>query len=342
VKSTSLVFLLSCPILVHAQHAEIAGRSVEMMVVSKNDLSPQPWPSNPIELVTVPAIAGTSNVLRMIEDNGIMADSQALALVYDLNPGVSNLAALQAGRALKLPKIQGEGTHFLITSGNLIQLTVDPELRKDISQLSTSLQQFTPLDPKTTSDPSTGKELSQLIRWFGIIGSRFADRMDPPLTHETLVELKGEGQALNRILSQSTEQRRELTAAERGQAAAIDGDMKLIFKQFNESLSADIPNGADSFAVTVKITGGDSSTLERLRIYYECNGLFLTEKPFQSFREFTDSSSGTTQSIQRKFYEFWVAPDGNPNDLWSAPVLVPADAASPVPVTLHLKGGLSK
>jgi hypothetical protein len=340
------ILLLSC-VSIQAQRTALLGRQIEMKVVNVADLSSQPWPKGDFVLVTTEVDTTNLRVLKALDNNRILADKQALAVVYELNPEVTDLKHLPPGNLLKLPKIAGKGLPALIQKGELIELTMDPDLRHAISDTSINLKQFTPLDPKLTSDDATRGELNELITWYGQIGPRFMDRTDPPLSHETLVEISREGMILNKTLADASRQKSELSPEDREQIHAFHQDMGIVKDRFNETLAPDIPDAQNKFTIEVSIQPQDDlSRFKNLRVYYECHGLFLTEKPRQSVSETGQAGSDlakiVSMPLEKKYLDFWLAPDGDPNQLLSSPVLVPANASSPYAITLILKTGAQR
>src|SRR5260370_26985507 len=87
----------------------LADRSVTLTFVDPKDLSPVDFTTPNVALVSVSAtIRGDGNTYTLLEDNGIVADSEAFTLVYDLNPGLKDVKTLTEGACLQVPQIPGE------------------------------------------------------------------------------------------------------------------------------------------------------------------------------------------------------------------------------------------
>jgi hypothetical protein len=344
VKLACFIFLLSLSAPFSAQQANLAGRSVGMTLIKADDLSPLAWPATQIELKTVSATStADQNVYMMLQANGIAPDSQAFTVVYDLNPSVTDLDSLPPNSVLQLPVVTGgEQLKSLLRNGDLVRLTVDPEIRQQISQLAQSLQGFAPSVSQLSSDAQTQTELKDLIAWYGQVDKRFRRRTDPPLRHETLLEMRDEADVLEKILAKAHQQQRQLTDNEKGQINAIHDDMKIEIDQYGETLAGNTPKAQSSYSVTVNIKGADPKSLENLRVYYTFNGLFrpLPAQPQIPFYGFRNTGSGQSDNLLRKNYEIWAARDGDANHPVTPPYLLRIDdtAVSPLSVDLSLTG----
>src|SRR5438552_1432653 len=124
------------------RRAELAGRLIEMSVVRAEDLSPQAWPQQQMVLKQISAtVTRDTNVYILLQANGIAPDPGAFALVYDLNPGLKDVNALPPDTFLQLPSIAGgEGLKKLLQDRDLVELSVDPEIRQALNQRIEALQ----------------------------------------------------------------------------------------------------------------------------------------------------------------------------------------------------------
>jgi hypothetical protein len=336
-----LLFFLSASALAQqTQQSELAGRVVGMALIRADDLSSQPWPSAQIQLKT---ISGTSkpnqNVFMMLQSNGIAPDSQAFTLVYDLNPKVSNLEALAPNSVLILPAVTGgEQLQALLKGGDLIQLTVDPQLREQINQQADSLQRLVPSINDLTSSIETRNELRDLFDWFQQIDLRFRRRTDPPLRRSSLLEIQSEGELLDRILTNAYQQQRPITDAETTQINAIHEDLKLEMEQYGQTLSSTTPKGQGFYTITVNIKAGDPKTVANLRVYYTYNGLFRplpAQPPIPSYG-FARLGPGQSENLLMKNYQFWAAKDGDANHPVTPPYLLRINTTSQSALTVEL------
>jgi hypothetical protein len=172
-----IVVLLVLPLGASVQQittTEIAGRSVEMVLVKAEDLTLANFVQTRLKLTQAATKLGNgSNVLIRLRESGIAPDSEALTLVYDLNATVRDLNEISADQPIMLPVVQGDKeSQELLKKGYLIELTVDPEIRQRLNSRIDSLQQLLPSVPAVTTDPTTQKHLTDTIEWFGQIEKR--------------------------------------------------------------------------------------------------------------------------------------------------------------------------
>src|SRR5262249_34710003 len=125
------------------------------------------------------------------------------------------------------------------------------------------------------------------------------------------------------------------------QLSAIHADLKRESSRFSEVLGSAFPGDDDYNCCAVKVTivGGNPATLNGLRVYYTLNGLFRQPPPIPpGVRPFSELGSGRTEKVRAKNYQFWAAPDGQPERPATAPTFVSVDIANVVKdVTLLLR-----
>ena len=83
-----------------------------MKLVKADDLSPVPWPKATVKLTDIPTTLEGSNTFLKLKDNGIAPDSEALTLVYDLNPSIRDLNSLPSNTQIRLPLIETESSEL--------------------------------------------------------------------------------------------------------------------------------------------------------------------------------------------------------------------------------------
>ena len=338
------ILLLGSALGQDVRQAQISGRQVELKLVKADDLSPVAWPKEQIELK--PSSATTSadkNVYIMLQANGIAPDSQAFAVVYDLNPSVSDLNSLTPNTSIQLPKaIGGAQLKSLLQSGDLVELTVDPDIWKQLNQSIEALQTFLPSINQLSSKPQARSELKSLLQWYADIERRFKRRTDPPLRQATLVQMLDEAKALQSILEGARQQQRQVTSDEQQQISAIYADLKVEMTHYGQTLADVAPKAQAYYVVTVNVKGGDPSRIPDLRVYYTYNGLFRplpAQPPVTSFG-FSRLGSGQSENLLPKNYQIWAAKDGDSNHPLTPPYLLRIDntSASPLSVDLSLTG----
>jgi len=327
------------------RQAQISGRQVELKLVKGDDLSPIAWPTEQVELKQSPATASTDkNIYMLLQANGIAPDSQAFAMVYDLNPSISDLSSLTPTAAIQLPEVTG-GPQLknLLRKGDLVELTLDPVTRQQLNQSIESLQTFVPSINQLSSQPEAQSELKSLLQWYADIEKRFRRRTDPPLRQATLVQMLDEAKVLQSILEGARQQQREVTSDEQQQISAIYADLKVEMTHYGQTLAGLAPTAQPYCVVTVNVKGSDPGRIPELRVYYTYNGLFRplpAQPPVTSFG-FTRLGSGQSENLLHKNYQIWAAKDGDPNHPLTPPFLlrIGDTSAGPLSVDLSLSGG---
>ena len=333
------LFVLNAPAQ-ETRRTELAGRPVAMTVVKAEDLSPQAWPQQEIELKQISAtVTRDTNVYMLLQANGIAPDPGAFALVYDLNPALKDLNGLPPDASLQLPSVAGgEGLKKLQKDRDLVELSVDPETRHALNQRIEALQSLVPSIPQVTADANAQEQIKRLIGWYQQIERRFKRKTDPPLRQTTLIQLRNEADLLNSILEGALHQTRQLTGDEQRQIAAIYEDVKLEITQFGQVLAGAAPKGQSYYSVTVNIKGVDPKLNESLRVYFIYNGLFrpLPAQPPIASSGFAHLGSGQSENLLMKNYQIWAAKDGDSNHPLTPPYLLHIENKSPASLSVDL------
>jgi hypothetical protein len=324
----------------------MAGRNIELTLVKGDDLSPLAWPQEHIDLNQSSATTSAHrNIYMVLQANGIAPDSEAFALVYDLNPSVKDVNSLAPGAPIHVPAVAG-GPQFqnLLRTGALVELTVDPEVRYQLNQSIEALQTVGPSISQLSSQSQTQAEVGDLLRWYLEIERRFKRRTDPPLRRGTLLQMLDEAKLLESILVAARQQQRQVTTDEQRQISAIYDDLKLGMTEYGQTLAERAPKAENYYTVTVNIKRGDASRISGLRVYYTYNGLFrsLPGQPTVTISGFKHLGSGQSEHLlPKKVYQIWAAKDGDSNHPLTPHYLLRIDDTSedPLSVDLSLTGG---
>ena len=342
-RASLTIALLFVPLGTLAQQVtsmEIGGRSVQMLLVSSRDLAPIKGAHAGFKLSQAQKkIDPGSNVLLQLRENGIAPDSEALTLVYDLNPVISDLNHVSPGQSITLPVVQGDKeSRELLKKGYLIELIVDPEIRERLNGQIEGLQQLLPSISSITTDAVAQKRITDTIAWFDQIEKRYKRRTGPPLRHATLLQMQAESGQLDSILRAALERQTQLTTEQRNQTAAIFEDMKTEISNFDQTLADVVPSSQHFYSVTVTVKNAANSLPDTFRIYYTFNGLFRplpANPPFPSFG-FHELGSGKSESLLMKNYQIWGAKDGDPNHPLTPAYLLRIDESSQSPLSIEL------
>jgi len=320
--------------------AEAAGRVAAMTLVKTDDLTSVAWHEERIDLKRVSSVVKKdSNVYMLLQGNGIAPDSEALALVYDLNPRLKDANKLVANTSITLPSVTGDSNLLqLLQNGYLVELTLDPGIWSELNRQIDSLQGLLPLISHLDLDPEAQTQIERLIAWYQQIGKRYKRRTAPPLRQASLIELQDEARQLLSILLDVVQQHHNLSSTERKQIVDIYDDIELEMKQFGETLAGFMPKPQAFYVVTVDIKGARPSLLDRLRVYYTYNGLFRAlpaSPPIPSFG-FKQLGSGKSENLLMKNYKIWAARDGDSNHPVTAPYLLRIEDTAPSSMSVDL------
>jgi hypothetical protein len=342
--ASCILLFLSVPNIMaqasQSQLGELAGRSVELSMVKSDDLSQVGWPVEPISLKEIPAtLTIDRNIYALLQANGIAPDSEAFTLVYDLNPSITDVNAVSPNTSLQMPSISGgQELRKLLQAGDLVELTVDPNIRSQLNGHIESLQVLAASIDEVSSDPSTQTQLKSLIEWYQQIEKRFKRRTGPPLRRPTLVEMQSEAELLNSILESANKQNRQLAPDERAQIEAIYEDIRLEMLNYSQTLAGTAPKSQSIYSITVNIKGDDAALIAGLRVYYTYNGLFRplpALSPISTYG-FNHLGSGASENLPKKNYQIWAAKDGDANHPLAPPYLLRIDSTSSTSLSVDL------
>lgn len=320
------LFLMSYAAVPRAQGQvmSLGGRSVTLTFVDPQDMSPVPWASGAVSLATVTgAVTGTDTVYSLLQSSGIMPDSEALTLVYDLNPGLSDVRTLSAGAAVLLPRITPPSAlQEIKQKGYLARVNVDPEIR---DRLNVSIQALQAIQPSANqvSSPATQEKLAKIAEWYGQVARSYRRRTGPPLRRQTLLQLSNEAVALTTLLQSAQQAKRDLSGDDEAQVGAIYQDLERVMRAYGQTLGNEPPKAEGECTVTVNIQGNSPKLLSQLRVYYTFNGLYReppVDPPVTS-TPFTQLGSGqSARFVAAKIYKIWAARDGHPGQPLSPPL----------------------
>ena len=162
----AILVLAFWSIAVSAQ-GPLAGRNVSVAIANPEDLSPAEWQGANPSLTSAPIVLnGDETIYTALQANGIYPDSEAFALVYDLNPGLRDLKDVQAGTGLELPRVAAESDLAkLRAKGNLVRISVDPELRNTLSESAKTLKELAESSQGVTN-VETQRQVKSLAAWY--------------------------------------------------------------------------------------------------------------------------------------------------------------------------------
>ena len=319
---------------------DISGRTLEITVVKADDLSPVPWPAGHIEIKPASAtISPEKNIYMLLQDMGIAPDSEAFALVYDLNPAIKSLNSLPPKTSLQVPSVADESQlRRLQRSHDLIELVLDPDIRRDLKERTEALEGLLPSVNQESLDSTTQEQVKSLAGWYEQIERRFRRKTDPPLRRATLIELSSEGEALVTILKSALSMHRKLTPSEKEQVGTIYEDIKVEIGQYGQILAGMTPTAQNFYAVTVNIKEVDATLNNHVRVYYTYNGLFPASAALPPTKSwgFSRLGSGVSENLLMKNYVIWAARDGDSGHPLTPPYRLRIESVSPPSLTVDL------
>ncbi len=312
----------------------LAGREVDVAFVDEATQEPRPAPGVAWRVdVQATALRAGASPVELLVANRIVPDSEAFTLLYELNPGILDFKALDAGASVRVPCLVGPDAKPLDPGrGVMLQVTVDGEIRQAllarIGDVQRAAEAFADVAPDRFSSPAQAtkakEQVAVLRKWFGEIGKRFIHRTAPPLRRASLVQLRDEASALQGLLRGSEASAARFGDADARRLAGIYADVELEIPQFSQVLANQVPKGERQVVVRVNLRGTDASTLASLRVYYTINGLFQdppTDPPVPTYA-FRQLGSGMAESLPIKNYRVWAARDGQAGHPLSPPLLV--------------------
>jgi len=316
---------------------KLGNRTLELGLLRLSDRKLIPWPDDTARLATESAPAGPElNVSARLAGNGIEPDVGAYALFYELNPQVTKVAAIPPDAKVVLPKIlAGAKLSPILTDGShLVVLLLDSDIRSELndqsSRLQTTGQAFGQLPASRFNSAEEQsvvvKQVQDLTRWYEHIARTGRQRKGPPLSRETLQQLRDEAVALSALTKPYINGQTKFATEDRAQLDAIHQDVEREIRRYDDVLSAVVPDPDLTACCSVVVAiRGDPNVVDQLRVYYTLNGLFRNPPPgpIPGSTAFTELGSGKSVTLRAKNYKFWAAREGDPDRLITQPVMAP-------------------
>ena len=317
-----VAFVLCGPPLAAAQ-LSIAGRIAEIEILrEKHAATTRPTLSSQTVRIETISLSSATTLVRVLEDAGWIADSNALALILELNGQVVP-AVLPAKTTLKVVFLQGQRRwDDPRMMGERIRVTMDIRLQDALlSQVKSLRDTWDRHEGTKTLDSATRMTVEAMIDRFSFIGASLAARRHSPLRRQTLEHLGAEAKALEALLI--------------GPRASDGADWLPILRNINDDLANEVPLFQETLAVNsprfdpqlpVRIrTFGTPPNKLTARVYYTLGGLYREPPtpPVGPVDSVTQIGSDVTVRLQARTYMFWIAPDGQPTRPMSRAVRLP-------------------
>jgi hypothetical protein len=310
-----------------APMTELAGRTVSLGLIRSSDRAPVSWPAGNSRLTTEQITYGPeTNIAQRLASNGIVPDSGAFSLFYDLNPAISKADSIAAGDKIVIPKMSASGKlrSLLADQSHFVVLYLDPQLRQELAntvrQVAAAVSRFDSLAPDRFSKPVDRtvavKQVDDVAAWFDDIRKMWQMRKGPPTSKETLTTLNDEAHAFLSMLQQLTDSARPIDAGDAQQVAAIHTDLEREIKRYDDVMSGETPDPEPipCCRIEAAIIGVDPKDLAKVRVYYTLEGLFSPTRAPVRVYAFPGLGSGQSGPLRAKSYRVWVSPEGSPNN----------------------------
>lgn len=313
-----IIIILSAyfPLLaqVSPEEIELSGRKVKMELVKTEDLSLGNLSDITITLESESVITKPNdNIFKLLKTNGIYPDSDAFALVYDLNPSLTKLDPLDSGTTLTLPKIKGNDKLYqALKNGYSVMLTLDAELKLQLNNLIDDIKKILKnFSYSSIKNKHIVRSIKESSEWFEYINKTIARRTARPIRKVTLIQILYEAESFRNILRQFKNSAKMNVNNER-QTLAINEDLGEWVKLWDQTMAGAVMPAESQFNVVVNIYGKAGDDTKSLRIYYVVRGNFR-EPPVRS-SSFNGLGSGSSAVLPIKNYKIWAARDGDPGN----------------------------
>lgn len=127
------------------------------------------------------------SVKTKLEQSGIVPNSDALSIVYDFNPYISDANSVKPGQKIVLPVIEG------IKKGQTVSLVVNPKLKANLDERANLLKRVS----ETSQDLQIRSVSKQYVQAVGMLRTA-------PASQEALRQMELEGQLLTAYSDKTT------------------------------------------------------------------------------------------------------------------------------------------
>jgi hypothetical protein len=280
---------------------------------------------NSVLTVTHVIVGANDTISGLLRRNGIFPNSDAMGVVYSLNPDLTQLSPLPEKLSIVLPGLKRtDEVNKALKEDFLASLTMDQKLKDDLIATWKSLQplvmqisafgaeRFSQAEDKdrvTTALQNTTESLHDMT-----IVLRENNR---PLSHEILSQTYNDAAVLLSIVQQAAQPGQKLGPEDQNRIFLIASDMELKVRNLNEARGPnDSPPRWRDTRVIVDVLE-NQKPVPGLRVYYVPEAL---EGQSVFVRQFSVLSSPAEQVLPEADYMIWAA---NENDTTSTTAHVP-------------------
>lgn len=273
------------------------------------------WPSETVLLTAQSVAVNKSTIHELLRANHIFPDVEAFSVVYALNPGIKKLDELTV-QQIRVPRIQSEATlQPFFARGFWVFLTIYKE-KKD--SFSSNVKQFRglaanilgfPVDrfPDKASRTATLNSLTSTLGLLNGMNKRVVQRFGPPITKGALDQLNGDVELLNDLLGRKALSRERIDKTEQELMLAVEKDVRIKGRMFQETAGSRAPDAWDLVTVTVQALS-QGQEVSGLRIYFVPEAQKRRRDKWQPFGGLTP----TNEKLEEADYYFWATRDSDP------------------------------
>jgi hypothetical protein len=316
VKSVLLLALLSLPGMAVAEEKSLpAGLDVEL-ALSAADGKKVPAPRLVMEMVKVEG----EPVEELLRARRVQPGGDALALIYLLNPGLTQVDPLPSGAALVLPGVP-EAEVAQMAPGALVRLSVAPAAKRELLASDLALgpvvERVNLLPAARFEGPDEKEEvigaLDEIRGFLELLNLGITDGK-LPLHPEVLRQSLAEARLVKETLEALVKSNKPLAATDRETIVQISEDMNLKARSFDEMRRGeDRPRRWRDARVVVRLKGDkDGAPVSGLRIHYVPRALAGQAK---EVRQFSGLGSEVSARLPEASYLVWAAAEGRSTPL---------------------------
>ena len=268
-------------------------------------------------LTTTRIIVGANDTIAdLLRRNGIFPNSDAMGIVYSLNPDLTQLSPLPEKVSIVLPNLkQTEEVNKALKEGFLASLTMDQKLKDDLTATWKSLQplvmQVSALGAERFSQPEdSAKVVSALENTTESLHDMtiVLRENNRPLSHEILSQTYNDAKVLLAIAQQLAQPNQKLSREDQERILLIASDMDLKVRNLNEARGPnDSPPRWRDIRVIVDVFQ-DQKPVPSLRVYYVPEALAGISDFIQQFSTLT---SPAEQVLPEADYLIWATKEND-------------------------------
>lgn len=312
----ALLLTLTLPWMASAEEKPLpAGLAVETVLVTP---SGEQAPAPP--LVTESLKSEGEPVEELLRARRIQPGGDALALIYLLNPGLTQVDPLPSGAALVLPGVPAaEATRM--APGALVRLNVAPATKRELLASDLALgpvvERVNLLPAARFEGPDEKEEvigaLDEIRGFLELLNLGITDGK-LPLHPEVMQQSLAEARLVKSTLETFVKSGKPLSATDREVIVQISEDMNLKARSFDEMRrGGDRPRRWRDARVVVRLKGEkDGAPVSGLRIHYVPRALAGQAK---EVRQFGGLGSEVSARLPEASYLVWAAAEGKSTPL---------------------------